>query len=521
MAKILLINPVIREEDVPKHVPYGLALLAAIVEKEGHLVQVFDANAWRLGDDAMVKVCQADNWDVIGIGGLTTTYNSIKKYLHIIKSTCPNSFIIAGGGFITSMPREIMRWNPEINLGILGEAFITLPEVLNKIDKRDFDFSSTKGVCFRNAAGDPQITAVRENIPDLDALPYPAWDYFPMDIYFKNSSSLYSETAYTSKRRMDINGSLGCNLICRFCWHLGTTGDMVVEQDENGNNDVRFSYGRNIRYHSPRYLVDLVKFLKKKYNIDFVNFLDENLMTMDLFSRRTWLQELCTLWISEGLQPSCKQKNIPHDENCRGIHWAGTSHAGLAKKETLQLMSQAGCSHLIYGIESFDPGILKSMGKATTQRHNIESLKVCMEAGIMPLPNIMIGFPEESYNSIRTTIEWMIKLGIYSKPHFVTPYPGSEWYYTYKESIMRQYHGDLEAYIKDLGNASDITAVISHRFSALELLGLQQLVLKRNLRLFDQSVQHGTQSHAGNQTNPLVTPGTSFNFARKKIKAPI
>ena len=30
MAKVLFINPVVREEDVPRHVPYGIALLAAI-----------------------------------------------------------------------------------------------------------------------------------------------------------------------------------------------------------------------------------------------------------------------------------------------------------------------------------------------------------------------------------------------------------------------------------------------------------------------------------------------------------
>ena len=40
MAKILFINPTVREEDVPRHIPYGIALLSAIAMKEGHLVQV-------------------------------------------------------------------------------------------------------------------------------------------------------------------------------------------------------------------------------------------------------------------------------------------------------------------------------------------------------------------------------------------------------------------------------------------------------------------------------------------------
>ena len=65
MSKILFINPVIREEDDPKHVPYGMAMLAAIASNDGHLVQIYDANAWRLDDDALKEAILADKWDVI------------------------------------------------------------------------------------------------------------------------------------------------------------------------------------------------------------------------------------------------------------------------------------------------------------------------------------------------------------------------------------------------------------------------------------------------------------------------
>ena len=83
MAKILLINPTVREEDNPKHIPYGLAELAAIAIKEGHLVQIYDDNAWRKGEQIISDVVNADDWDVIALGGLTTAYRSIKKILHI------------------------------------------------------------------------------------------------------------------------------------------------------------------------------------------------------------------------------------------------------------------------------------------------------------------------------------------------------------------------------------------------------------------------------------------------------
>lgn len=520
MAKILFINPVVREEDVPRHIPYGMALLAAIAMKAGHQVSVYDANAWRKGFDILEQACVADDWDVIGIGGLTTTYNFIKKASKIIKEKAPRAFLIAGGGFITSMPHEIMKWIPEIDLGVIGEAFVTFPEVLTQIDNKNLDFTKTLGVIFRHPKnGQCYLNGTRPNINNLDDVPWPAWDLFPLDIYFENSANLFSEESFTAKRRMDINGSLGCSLVCKYCWHLGTTGDMIIKEDENGNNDVVFTYGRNIRYHTPEYIVKMVKHLHDNYQIDFAAFIDENLFTMDASSRGTWLKEISRQWIEAGLQPTCRRDDVVHDENCTGVHWNGTSHAGLHNYETLKVMHNAGCTHLVYGLETFDPIVLKNLGKGSTVARNKSAVPICLKSGIKPIPNVIIGFPEETFESVRNTLLAMKELGITAKPHFATPYPGSEWFYTYKESILEQYNGDLEAFIKDLGDASSISAVISHNFSAIQLLGLQEIVYKKDLRLLDQAEKHWAQ--CAEHIEPVATPKASFNIQKKKIAGPI
>ncbi|MBI3543648.1 MAG: B12-binding domain-containing radical SAM protein [Deltaproteobacteria bacterium] len=519
MAKILLINPVVREESEAKHIPYGLALMAAVAQDKGHQVSFYDENAQRLGDEIIEKVCQADDWDVIGIGGLTTTYRSVKKIIRIIKRTAPNALLVAGGGFITSMPREIMEWLPQLDLAVIGEGYVTWPEVLEQVDRKDFDFSKTLGVCYRDQNKVPRLTGVRPNIKDMDVLPYPAFDLLPLDIYFANSKILYSEEGFTSKKRLDLMGSLGCSLFCKFCWHLGTTGDMLVEKDAQGEMDVRFTMGRNIRYHSPKYVVEMTRHVHEKYGVDFISFIDENFMTMDVYSKRTWLFELCNEWVKAGLQPTCRRDKVPHDENCKGVHWSGTSHAGLVRRETLDAMYVAGCSHLVYGLESFDPKILSTLGKGANQQKNIDCVGMTLDAGIRPIPNVIIGFPEESFDSVRTMIKCLLKLGIYAKPHFATPYPGSEWYYTYKDSIIEQYNGDLEAFIEDLGDASKICAVISHRFSGMQLMGLQQIVHQRDLRLLDQAEKHWADCDA--HIKPVAKHKESFNFLAKAVKAPM
>lgn len=466
MARVLFVNPVVREEDVPRHIPYGIALLASIARGRGHQVAVYDANAWRQPISKVSDACRADQWDVIAIGGLTTTYGFIKQACKLIKEAAPKALLVAGGGFLTSMPSEIMDFIPEIDVGVVGEAFSTFPAILDAVDQGSRDVSDMQGVIWRDPAG-PVLNEARPLIRVLDDLPYPAWDLFPLEeVYFKNSSTLFSEDAHLAKRRIDINASFGCSLVCRYCWHLGTTGDMAIE-----NNDVVFSYARDLRYHSPDYLRDLVADLKQHYQIDFVNFLDENLMTMHASSGRKWLHEICDQW-----DPS--------------IHWSGTSHAGLYDRSILEHMAEKSCSHLVYGLESFDPGILKKLGKGTTRQKNIDCISATLNAGIIPIPNIIIGFPEESYDSLRNTITALIHLGIHAKPHFATAYPGSEWYYAYKQAIVEQYGGSLENYILDLGDATKITATISRNFSPSQLLGLQQIVALRDLRLLALSENH-------------------------------
>ena len=92
------------------------------------------------------------------------------------------------------------------------------------------------------------------------------------------------------------------------------------------------------------------------------------------------------------------------------------------------------------------------------------------------------------------------------KPHFATPYPGSEWFTVYRKSIENQYQGDLEAFIMDLGDASKISAVISHNFNAVELVGLRELMLARNHRGIDAY----EETWRGNHSIPSGEPSTLY-----------
>src|SRR5207302_4599577 len=52
-----------------------------------------------------------------------------------------------------------------------------------------------------------------------------------------------------------------------FCFHLGIAGDMQHKENDEGDNDVAFTYDRKIRFHSPRYVVNLVKYARERFGV--------------------------------------------------------------------------------------------------------------------------------------------------------------------------------------------------------------------------------------------------------------
>ncbi len=516
MAKVLFVNPVVREEDLPRHVPYGIALLAAIAMEKGHEVQIYDENAWRKGPAVKEDVLGADDWDVIGIGGITTSYSCVKETIIMARKVCPSAVIVLGGGILTSIPREMMTWLTDVDVGVVGEAFVTFTDILAMVDAGKRDWSQIDGTVWRTHEGKIQYSKPRELLDDLDTLPYPAWDLFPLEeVYFPNSQALFSEEGMLIKRRLDINASYGCSLICRYCYHLGIAGDMRYETGADGQVDVQFdkpgNYTRNIRYHSAEYVVKLVKHARDKYKIDFVGFLDENLMTMHRYSGGTWLTDICRLWHEAGLAPVTNP-----DGSWEGVRWSGTSHATLCDPQLLKTLRGAGCSHLIYGYESFAPHVMKTIGKGATPDTNIRSFFWTLDADIRPIPNQMIGFPNEDFDSLRMNMDAWKKLGIVVKPFFATPYPGSEWFTVYRAEIEKQYGGNLEQFIIELGDATRITCVISHNFNAVELAGLREMMINFDYRRINEYERAWRKHH----DIPDGAPSTLFKPA-EKVKANI
>ncbi len=225
--KVLFVVPEIRLDGEPYSVPLWAGVLASIVERKGGQVGILDLNGLRMNyggkhvpNEKIVEELASEKWDIVGIGGLTTTYSRMKEIIPMIRQNCKDSTIIAGGGWITYNPDEIMELIPEIDLSCIGEGEVTFSEVYEHIKSGKNDFEDIAGLCIRKNK-EFHFTKPRSLIPDLNTVPYPAYDLYELDIYFKYSSLPYSVESINSKRRMTVVWERGCPRGCTFCSHNG------------------------------------------------------------------------------------------------------------------------------------------------------------------------------------------------------------------------------------------------------------------------------------------------------------
>ena len=183
--KVLFINPTVRYFDEPRHVPLGILQLMAILERDHPQIkfQLYDQNAFRIDNfengktEGLDEVLKSEDFDVIAIGGLITAYRSIKLTVKRVKQFQPHAKIIAGGGFYSAIPYEMMDFLPELDYGCVGESYLTFPELLHAIDKNE-EPSHVKGIFYRKD-GIIKYSDPRELISDMDWLPFPAYKYAP------------------------------------------------------------------------------------------------------------------------------------------------------------------------------------------------------------------------------------------------------------------------------------------------------------------------------------------------------
>ncbi len=456
--KIIFINPIVRPQDPPFHIPQGIAILARIADQLGHQVGILDLNAHRLGVDAFREELRGEDYrdaDIVGITGLSSQYRFIKPLVPIVREKLPDALLVAGGGFLTSCPEDIMDLLP-FDVGVIGEGERTFTELLDAA--YNLNFSRVKGLIYRES-GELVRTPYRPLIENIDEVPWPHWDMLPLSVYFQFSANLLGPASppelQMCRRRMSIVTERGCPRMCTFCQHLGMS---ARDQSVIYKQPIK---GKNVRWNSARYVVDMVRHLRFKYGVDFVSVLDENFM-----SNRKRALEVCDLWEREDLVGL--------------VHWGCLGDVASADHELLQRMRDCGCRYVSYGGEVASDRLLRAIGKNTTVKQTQAAIDATIKAGITPIVTYMVGFPTEKVGDCIQTVEFWRRNRMLVRPFLITPYPGTELFYEHRNRILAQHGGDMEKFLLSLGDATDLSANISPWDDAT-LLGLRELMTAQDV----------------------------------------
>lgn len=137
------------------------------------------------------------------------------------------------------------------------------------------------------------------------------------------------------------------------------------------------------------------------------------------------LKKFCELLIESGYN-----KKVRYGCNMR--------FNAIPTQELYDLMGQAGFRFILYGMESGNQKTLDKLEKGTKEKDAIIGPAMARKAGLDPHITIMLGYPWESYEDAKRTIEtakYAMKKGYYEtiQATIVIPYPGTPLYRECKE----------------------------------------------------------------------------------------
>jgi anaerobic magnesium-protoporphyrin IX monomethyl ester cyclase len=453
-SRILLINCPSRLTRPPEFFPYGLSLISSVLKNKNFEVEIYDLNLHR-DIKQFLKFLNINNkWEIIGLSGIVTTYELQLQLAQQIREAIPEALIVSGGGLASTVP-ELLLKNSEIEVSCIGEGEAIILELV-KAWWQSRDISQIKGIYWKNRYTHEIIkNETRTPICDLDSIPFPDWEGANFHKYLIQYSSFYNKgiMARNLKRRGDLTTTRGCPYKCSFCAN-------VFDR-------------QSIRSRSIENVIEEIKILEKRYNIDSIDFLDE----LFCYSRNRVIQ-FCEKVLKEGLN----------------IHWGTASRVDHVDKELLQLMKKAGCIFLLFGFETGSQKILDCMKKGISFQQSWQTFQLTEESGIDAMGNLIIGHPGENHQTIIESRDFQrdrynflkdiysnrltlpeVRLDLYRRfktVSFVVPFPGTYLYQTYRHMI-----GDLDTFMKNisLNDACQFVVNLSE-LPTIELIGYQQIL---------------------------------------------
>ena len=364
--------------------PMGFGAIGAILKRDGHEITIWNQDMHHWPDDQLRTYLDENKFDVVVLSLIAGyyQYQKMKSLSKAINNSKNRPFYIMGGYGPTPEPEFFIK-KSGCDVVCLGEGEVTVSKLMEAIENKT-PLKNVPGVAWLED-GKLQQTPRATLIHNLDSLPPVPYELFPMHYYRMLRMPKTKPTDFC----FPLMSARGCSFKCTFCY--------------------RMDPGYRMRLPEP--LLDEIEMLHKDYGITYIAFQDDLLM-----SSVEHTEAVCLEFLKRGLP----------------VRWCCNGRLNYCSEELLQLMKDAGCTFINYGIESMDQKVLNNMKKGLRPEMIIRGIEDTLKVGISPGLNFIFGNKGDNKETIKSTVDFMLKYDDFAQKRTirpVTPYPGSPLYY--------------------------------------------------------------------------------------------
>ncbi|MCH7772857.1 MAG: B12-binding domain-containing radical SAM protein [Bacteroidetes bacterium] len=374
--------------------PLGTLYAAAYMRSKGYEVSLFDTNLKKSPDEIVLALKEEkpkylvifdDGFNYLTKMCLTNMREAAFRLAELGKE--------AGCTVIVSSSDSTDHYDMYLAKGadyvILGEAEITLGELINNLEEGNSELQNVQGLVY--ISNQKEInTGRRDILKDLDSIPMPAWDLVDINSY----KNIWLENhGFFS---LNIATTRGCPFKCNWC--------------------AKPIYGNRYNTRSPENVVEEIMQLINNYSVDHFWVCD------DIF----------------GLKPGWVQRfrNLVKEKNLKFTYKIQSRVDLLLQEDTIDALAESGAETVWVGAESGSQKILDAMDKGTTVEQIHSATKLLKSKGIKTAFFLQFGYPGEQKEDIQKTIDMVLELlpddiGI----SVSYPLPGTVFYEKVKDEL--------------------------------------------------------------------------------------
>lgn len=373
--------------------PFGLAYLAALLERDGVDVAVHDGVALNAGKEALLAYAASCRPGVVLMETTTPTVDHDLALCRELKAAT-GAIIALAGAHATTFAEQILRDHPQVDWILPGEYELNATRaILAWRSGGESALDGMAGLVRAPSRTDGRRQIVRGPkagpIDPLDQLPMPARHLFPT----RESPTVwpYWDGFCRHRPAVQMHASRGCPFHCSFCLWINV-------MYENGPH----------RTFSPSRVVDEMEQVIRQHGAKEIYF-DDDIFT----AREKHVLDLCE---------EIRRRQLR-------VHWSVMGDAMAVTERAVVEMARAGCIGMKFGIESANREVLDKARKPVRLDKVRRVANWCSREGIKTHATITFGLEGETRESMRETLDFCRSLSVDSIQFSVaTPFPGTPYY---------------------------------------------------------------------------------------------